>query len=585
MSSLKDLASLIMIPSLVKDGRLDTVKPLGNSIIHPDATGNNDGTDGSTPAEGNFTFSRGSNLAATRVDVNGLIEKGRENLALSSNDISTQSTFWGSNQGGVTTQNSAVAPDGTTTASTITSPGTQYGGVNQVIPISASRYTYSVYLKSVSGTPLVSLIYTDPNGLLKADFNLSTSWQRYDFTFTATTGNNSIYITSAQAVSWNAWGAQFELGLVSTSLIETGASTAQAGILEDLPRLDYSGGASCPSLLLEPQRTNVIPHSEYFGASSWLKLNASVVDNATTSPEGVQNAAKLVEDTSNGLHYIRSPFMTSTDGSTLTTSLFVKAAGRTQIRLQEDAYNAHLVTADLVAQSVTTSGIDAGIEPLENGWFRIYIIDAARPATRWQIRLVKDDTASYQGDGTSGMYIYGFQFENNASYPTSYIPTYGSAVTRLDDDCRASGIEDYIGKNEGTIFVDVDIKEEVNTESYFMRVDASSFSDTIYIVRNTDKSVSGVLRSNNSTIFNQWLPSQSGRIKAALAYKSGDFAFYINGTEVATSSATYSHSFVYNDITLGEYKGSTAQMSGLMKQALVFKTRLTNAELAALTTI
>ena len=42
MSSLKDLASLIMIPSLVKDGRLDTVKPLGNSIIHPDATGNND---------------------------------------------------------------------------------------------------------------------------------------------------------------------------------------------------------------------------------------------------------------------------------------------------------------------------------------------------------------------------------------------------------------------------------------------------------------------------------------------------------------------------------------------------------------
>ena len=89
MSSLKDLASLIMVPSLVKDGRLDTVKPLGNSIIHPDATGNNDGTDGSTPAEGNFTFSRGSNLAATRVDVNGLIEKGRENLLLQSNQFDT----------------------------------------------------------------------------------------------------------------------------------------------------------------------------------------------------------------------------------------------------------------------------------------------------------------------------------------------------------------------------------------------------------------------------------------------------------------------------------------------------------------
>ena len=89
MSSLKDLASLIMIPSLVKDGRLDTVKPLGNSIIHPDATGNNDGTDGSTPAEGNFTFTRGSNLSATRVNASQLIEKGRENVLLQSNQFDT----------------------------------------------------------------------------------------------------------------------------------------------------------------------------------------------------------------------------------------------------------------------------------------------------------------------------------------------------------------------------------------------------------------------------------------------------------------------------------------------------------------
>jgi hypothetical protein len=58
--SLFDDASLVMIPSAYKDGKLYSIKP----------------TDGS----GDFTFTRGSNLAATRVDVNGLIEKGRENL-------------------------------------------------------------------------------------------------------------------------------------------------------------------------------------------------------------------------------------------------------------------------------------------------------------------------------------------------------------------------------------------------------------------------------------------------------------------------------------------------------------------------
>ena len=67
MSLYKD-ASLVMIPSAYKDGKLYSIRP----------------TDGS----GDFTFSRGSNLAATRVDVNGLIEKGRENIAKYSNDFS-----------------------------------------------------------------------------------------------------------------------------------------------------------------------------------------------------------------------------------------------------------------------------------------------------------------------------------------------------------------------------------------------------------------------------------------------------------------------------------------------------------------
>ena len=68
MSLYKD-ASLVMIPSAYKDGKLYSIRP----------------TDGS----GDFTFSRGSNLAATRVDVNGLIEKGRENLLLQSNQFDT----------------------------------------------------------------------------------------------------------------------------------------------------------------------------------------------------------------------------------------------------------------------------------------------------------------------------------------------------------------------------------------------------------------------------------------------------------------------------------------------------------------
>ena len=138
MSSLKDLASLIMVPSLVKDGRLDTVKPLGNSIIHPDATGNNDGTDGSTPAEGNFTFSRGSNLAATRVDVNGLIEKGRENLLLQSNQFDTT---WNTFTASVTEGQAGY--DGSSNAWVLdvsVANGSVYQSINQNNLLTASIY-------------------------------------------------------------------------------------------------------------------------------------------------------------------------------------------------------------------------------------------------------------------------------------------------------------------------------------------------------------------------------------------------------------------------------------------------------------
>ena len=67
MSLYKD-ASLVMLPSAYKDGKLYSIRP----------------TDGS----GDFTFSRGTNLSATRVNASQLIEKGRENTLLYSNDFS-----------------------------------------------------------------------------------------------------------------------------------------------------------------------------------------------------------------------------------------------------------------------------------------------------------------------------------------------------------------------------------------------------------------------------------------------------------------------------------------------------------------
>ena len=64
---------------------------------------------------------------------------------------------------------------------------------------------------------------------------------------------------------------KLEQGLVATDYIETTTTSVSAGILEDMPRLDYSGGASCPSLLLEPQRTNLLTHRSTLVVQYWAK--------------------------------------------------------------------------------------------------------------------------------------------------------------------------------------------------------------------------------------------------------------------------------------------------------------------------
>mgnify|MGYP003110773895 CR=1 FL=1 len=257
-------SSLAMIPTAYKDGKLYSIRP----------------TDGS----GDFTFSRGSNLAATRVASSGYIEKGRENLLLQSNNFNTT---W-------TTNNSSVSGgqtgyDGSSDAWEFEATSTSSCNIIQNISQSGVQ-NFSIYAKSgttdwlrVLGDATTNyLAFFDlTNGVVGATLgganidasitDVGAGWYRCSISGNASitrviiniaSGNNDISTTIGDNIYIQ--DAQLEQGLVATSVIESGATTAKAGILEDMPRLDYSGGASCPALLLEPQRTNVADNSEPF---------------------------------------------------------------------------------------------------------------------------------------------------------------------------------------------------------------------------------------------------------------------------------------------------------------------------------
>ena len=176
---------------------------------------------------------------------------------------------------------------------------------------------------------------------------------------------------------------------------------------------------------------------------------------------------------------------------------------------------------------------------------------------------------------------WGAQVEAGA-YPTSYIPTLGSAVTRGADSASKTGISSLIGQTEGTLFVEFEILTTGQDMVIMNLYNETTPANSIYFYLNTSNVLSAYV-DNSGTQAN---PSSGvltqGTYKAALAYKANDFAFYLNGSlvgvDVSGSVPTCGAIRMENYNAAPTYQEKTA-----IKQALVFKTRLSNSDLAALT--
>jgi hypothetical protein len=177
--------------------------------------------------------------------------------------------------------------------------------------------------------------------------------------------------------------------------------------------------------------------------------------------------------------------------------------------------------------------------------------------------------------------IWGAQVEgSNSAYATSYIPTLGAAVTRVADAASKTGISSLIGQTEGTLFVEIDLKNAPINDSYVFLRNAgvtNYLGLRIQAANLRFESVdSGVLQTAiNYTI------NTAQTVKVAMAYKLNDFVMYVNGTQVGTdTSATVPTC----DILDLNFNAPTANAFGIA-QSLLFKTRLTNSQLAELTSL
>jgi hypothetical protein len=565
--SLFDSATLVVTPNGYKEDKLYSIKP----------------TDGS----GDLVVTRAT--TATRVNSAGLVELVPYNLIQQSE---TFNTTWTAYNGATITSNAITAPNGTTTADLLIAGATQeIYSANMPKAAEELFFTFSCYAKFYN-TNVFQMVCSDfsTSGVF-VNFNLSTlsvtystgatwsnttasmesvgnGWYRCIFTSKSpsTTGLYlSLLTTGTNSVSGvYIWGAQVVQG---TSAKEYFPTTDRLNV----PRLDYTN-SSCPSILVEPQRTNLVLRSEEFDNVSWVKVNTTITANAIISPDGTINA-DLCNYTAGSGSYINGGAIFA-GNSDVVISVFVKANTISIFRIRESFYTGVSCVFDLSAQ---TAGTNGKIENYGNGWYRCsfkYNLSLGQT----NINFIFDSNTA-----TGSLYLWGAQAEVG-SYATSYIPTVASSVTRNADVISKTGISSLIGQTEGTAFVDINLNLSfTESDMRFITISDGSSSNWYFIGTNNSNEIRFYFRAGATNYVSVTAVLSNGTHKLAFAYKNNDYVAYVDGVQIYTTSSLAVGSTTSFD--LGKSFGSSSVSKQFINTAALWKTRLSNTELATLTTI
>ena len=338
---------------------------------------------------------------------------------------------------------------------------------------------------------------------------------------------------------------------------------------KDKLRIDYKDSAKGVALL-EPSRTNNLLRSEEFDNASWTKFSSGtgiapvVTANYTTSPDGSNNADRVVFDKGSG-----------TSGSDFS-------------QMRQIVSDVGQGVSSVYIKSNTSDSYTMGIDPVGNAtlititpeWQRFTYSETTND--RLTIGLRASQTSNY-----ADVSIWGAQMEAG-SYATSIINTKGSAVTRLADACSGAGNEQVINSTEGVLYYEAKVKtDDIFAANCIAVSDGTDTNRLSIIMYGNINSIRASMNVGGVSQFDFNLPSgyiQEQYYKIAVSYKVNDCKIFINGTKISTdTSATMPSLATFDRLSFDLGQGSY-DFYGNIKDVRVYNTALTDAELIALTT-
>jgi len=387
----------------------------------------------------------------------------------------------------------------------------------------------------------------------------------------------------------------------------TRATTAtrfnSAGLIESVasgvPRLDYltSGGtAGCPALLVEPSAQNTCLQSETF--QSWSFTNASGSSgNVATSPSNTQTAGLFIPNSgttgrgevtcgtlSNATTYSFSWFIKTPTNSLTSVWLYISdgggGTGANRWGVEVNLSNFTLTDYIVANGSVTSKAV----ENYGNGWYRVRVTGQVTSGISGSsVAVVRKLTAQADTNGINGVLVWGAQLETG-SVATSYIPTTTAAVTRSADVISLSGaVSGCIGQTQGTLYIECECNNAEDDVFFVNR----SVANGIALYKNASNAYIGrIFYSSTSFLFTS-ASNITGMVKIAIAYKSGDSTMYLNGSRVGTiNTSSITFNAALNSLVIDKSAGFLSGIkSNRIRAAALYTTRLTDTELAALTTL
>ena len=369
--------------------------------------------------------------------------------------------------------------------------------------------------------------------------------------------------------------------------------------LDNTPRIEYNADGTVKGLLIEEARTNLQPDNNSLETKSATNLTTTA--NATTAPDGKNTAVKLTIDAGE----TESPRLlvgSGQDNPSNVSSIFAKAGEGSFNKIGLGAWNYAGYTAvayfdlttgtfDYIAKTSNRDISDYGIEPVGNGWYRIWIKPLNDSGVGFVFVASDDSTVSSgknsatAGNGSDGLYIWGHQVEAGA-FPTSYIPTTGSTATRAADVASIPVSAFGYNQKAGSIVVDFNTNNSTTSNPHIIDLTDNTNNNRIIIQKiiNTTEVHSAVKESNTLYVdIDNGDIASNVSTKVAFGFANNNFASNMtNGSFITDTTGNMPSSIT--KLNIGSKYNSTNISTGHIKSIKYYPRRLSDTQLQELTT-